>query len=186
MCQCTLISDVHYHIIPYVHFHSPVSPGSPRHGVTQPSDGFASDYPCTPPSLAESKGTLLCPSSKAAGARRELYNTLYYSKSAERAVKTIPSHANKRCALRGLYFFLPPRTENRSLHCRRQMRRTSLPPSGAVPKPLSQPQCVGSHCGSSLLSSKEQNGQAASQLDAFSLLPQSSVPSQPTLQLSVP
>lgn len=64
MCQCTLISDVHYHIIPYVHFHSPVSPGSPSHGVTQPSGGFALEHPRTALPLRSQKGSFCVPPTK--------------------------------------------------------------------------------------------------------------------------
>ena len=59
MCQRTLIFDVHYHIIPYAHFHNAASPGCPSPGVTQRSGGFA---------LAVPEGILPCSSHKASRA----------------------------------------------------------------------------------------------------------------------
>lgn len=121
-CQCTLISDVHYHIIiPYVHFHSPVSPGSPSHGLTQPTSPWGYKLslaqlrgaPAHSSALAGPKGTLLCPSHKAAGAGHDLYNTLYYSKSTKQGAKTIPPSANKAMCSEGWDTFLA-RIENHS------------------------------------------------------------------------
>lgn len=62
MCRCTLIFDVHYHIIPYVHSRNLVSPGSPRHGVAQPGGGFGQGH-----SSAKSKGALCVPHTKQQG-----------------------------------------------------------------------------------------------------------------------
>lgn len=64
MCQCTLIFDVHYHIIPYVHFHNLASPGSPSRGVTQPSGGFSSGHPRTALPLQSQKGSFCAPPTK--------------------------------------------------------------------------------------------------------------------------
>lgn len=113
---------MHYHIIiPYVHFHSPVSPGSPSHGLTQPTSPWGHKLslaqlrgaPAHSSALAGPKGTLLCPSHKAAGAGHDLYNTLYYSKSTKQGAKTIPPSANKAMCSEGWDTFLA-RIENHS------------------------------------------------------------------------
>lgn len=127
---------MHYHIIiPYVHFHSPVSPGSPSHGLTQPTSPWGYKLslaqlrgaPAHSSALPGPKGTLLCPSHKAAGAGHDLYNTLYYSKSTKQGAKTIPPSANKAMCSEGWDTFLA-RTENHSHSWWQGMKKTTPDP----------------------------------------------------------
>lgn len=107
MCQCTLISDVHYHIIiPYVHFHSLVSPGSPSHGVTQPLSPWGDKpslaqlrgAPVLSSALAGPTGTLLWPSHTAPGAGHDFTTPCSTAGAQNREPKPFLPMQIKACA----------------------------------------------------------------------------------------
>lgn len=110
MCRCTLIFDVHYHIIPYVHSRNLVSPGSPRHGVAQPGGGFGQGHLCT--ALQSQRGPFVC-RTQSSRAGHGLHHALHYSQSTKQTAKTFPSNANKGVHSESCHAFLP-RTERRS------------------------------------------------------------------------